>query len=276
MGDDKPIRVHLVVGGFPPGETAGHDMDYVRLALLQALHEMPGTRATVSSDFRDLERWLERSGFLITYVAGPYPDDAGNAALVKWLEGGGRWFGLHGTSGGKAATVGASRRARKMVKMGHHAVLGAFFLNHPPVRRFRVTVAMPAHPLAAGLPSSFDVMDELYMIELQDPAHTEIFLTTEMPENPAPGFGFVYDRDTSILPDGKTRALGFTRQVGAGGVAYVALGHCHSPDCNVQPFVDRSVDPAGITPLLFRGSWENDAFKSLLRNAISWGISPRG
>jgi uncharacterized protein len=271
MSDDKPVRVHLIVGGFPPGEPAGHDMDYARLRLLEALHETPRVRATMSNDFRDVARWLERARFLMTYVAGPYPEGEENAALKKWLDGGGRWFGLHGTSGGKAAPVGESRRARKMVKMAHHATLGAFFLNHPPVRRFRVDVNT-AHPLAVGLAPSFETTDELYMIELQDPSQTDVFLTTELPENPAPGFGFVYDRDTSLLPDGKTRALGFTRTVGAGAVAYVALGHCHSPTSNVQPFVDRSVDPGGVTPLTFRGSWETDSFARLLRNAIRWGI----
>ncbi len=271
MSDNQPVRVHLIVGGFPPGEPAGHDMDYARLRLLESLEETPGTRVTVSNDFRDLARWLERARLLITYVAGPYPDGEENTALARWLETGGRWFALHGTSGGKAAPVGESRRARKMVKMAHHATLGAFFLNHPPVRKFRVDVKT-AHPLAMGLPPSFETMDELYMVELQDPSRTDVFLTTELPQNPAPGFGFVYDRDTSLLPDGKTRALGFTRTIGAGGVAYVALGHCHRPDCNVQPFVDKSVDPGGVTPLTFRGSWETDAFGRLLRNAIQWGI----
>ncbi|MHB8382035.1 MAG: ThuA domain-containing protein [Candidatus Binataceae bacterium] len=273
MNDDKPVRVHLVVGGFPPGEPAGHDMDYVRLRLLEVLRETPRARVTVSSDYGDIARWLKTSRFLITYVAGPYPDEDGNSALADWLTAGGRWFALHGTSGGKAATVGESRRVRKMVKMAHHATLGAFFLNHPPARKFRVNVAMREHPLAAGVAPSFEVMDELYMIELQDPAHSEIFLTTELARNPAPNFGFVYDRDTSLLSDGKTRALGFTRQVGAGGVAYVALGHCHSPSTNVQPFVDESIDPAGKTPLQFRGAWETEAFGQLLRNAIKWGIA---
>ncbi len=272
MSDDKPVRVHLIVGGFPPGEPAGHDMDYARLKLLEALHETPRARVTVASDYGDLARWLESARFLITYVAGPYPSEDDNTALRQWLEAGGRWFALHGTSGGKAVPVGESRRARKMVKMSHHATLGAFFLNHPPARKFRVDVAAPEHPLAAGLPPSFEATDELYMIELTDPSRTDIFLTTELAKNPAPGFGFVYDRDSSLLPDGKTRALGFTRAVGAGGVAYVALGHCHSRYTNVQPFVDASIDPAGATPLEFRGSWESAAFGRLLRNAITWGI----
>ena len=177
MSDDKPIRVHLVVGGFPPGEPAGHDMDYVRLKLLEVLHETPRARVTVSSDYRDIARWLETSRFLITYAAGPYPDEDGNprsSSGSKQEDDGSRCMA---PSGGKAAPVGESRRVRKMVKMPHHATLGAFFLNHPPARKFRVNVAQE-NPLAAGLPASFEVMDELYMIELQDPAHSEIFLTT--------------------------------------------------------------------------------------------------
>ena len=34
MSRAKPIRVHLIAGGYPPGSFAGHDMDYVRLRLL--------------------------------------------------------------------------------------------------------------------------------------------------------------------------------------------------------------------------------------------------
>ncbi|MGH7950070.1 MAG: ThuA domain-containing protein, partial [Candidatus Binataceae bacterium] len=179
---------------------------------------------------------------------------------------------LHGTSGGKAVSVGGQRHVRKMVKGDYHATLGSFFLNHPPVRKFRVAVADPDHVLTKGLPASFEVMDELYLIELQQPASCHLLLTTELTQDPSPpGFGFIYDRDTSLLPDGKTRALGYTRQIGKGGVTYFALGHCHAPASNVQPFVDASVEATGKTPLMFRGSWETAEFERLLRNAIEWG-----
>ena len=48
-------RTHLVVGGFPPGASAAHDMDYARLRLLGLLDETPSIATTVSSDFADLE-----------------------------------------------------------------------------------------------------------------------------------------------------------------------------------------------------------------------------
>ena len=99
-----------------------------------------------------------------------------------------------------------------------------------------------------------------------------MLLTTELPEDPSPpGFGFRYDADTSLLADGRTRVLGYVKDVGDGCIAYVALGHTHSPGSNSQPFVDESVVQGGVTPPTFRGSWETAEFNRLVRNAIAWG-----
>lgn len=268
MNAARPLRTHLIVGGYPPGATAGHDMDYARLRLLQFLSEQ---RTTVANDFADVDKWLADCDFLVTYVAGPYPDAEQNQFISDWLHAGGRWLALHGTSGGKAARIPDSRQ-RKMVKLAHHETLGSFFLNHPPVRKFRVDVTDTGHPLMSNVPDNFEVMDELYFIEMQDP-DAKILLTTELDRDPAPGFGFVYDEDTSLQSDGKTRVLGYLKETGEGAVVYYALGHCHSPVSNSQPFVDESVDADGKTPLTFRGSWESPAFEQLLGNAISWASS---
>ena len=272
MSNPQPVRVHVITGGFPVGSPAGHDMDYARLRLLQLLHERPNATASVSGDFTDIDKWLPGCQLLVTYVAGPFPNEAQNRFLRQWLEDGGRWLGLHGTSGGKAAPVGDDRRIRKMVKADHHTTLGGFFLNHPPLRKFRVDVVNQQHRLTRGLPASFEVMDELYLIELQEPAVSDILLTTELAKDPSPpGFGFVYDEDTALQADGKTRVLGFSRALGRGGVAYIALGHCHSTTSNMQPFVDASVDAESTTPQVFRGSWDTQPFEQLLRNGIEWG-----
>ena len=160
----------------------------------------------------------------MTYVAGPYLNDEQNQAVRQWLEGGGRWLALHGTSGGKAVRVGETGSARKMVKSSHHDTLGSFFLNHPPLRKFRVDVANRQHVVTKDLPMSFEVIDELYLIELQEPSTCQVLLTTELDKDPSPpGFGFVYDQDTSVQPDGKTRVLGYSRELGKGGVTYIAL-----------------------------------------------------
>ena len=264
------LRTHLIAGGFPPGAAAGHDMDFARLALLGYLQEREDATTTVGNDFRDLDAWLDGAKFLLTYVAGPFPAGEQLDALERWLNAGGRWFALHGTSGGRAARVDGSRQ-RRMVREAHHDALGCFFLNHPPVRRFDVQVSQ-GHPLTAGLPPAFETEDELYLVE--PIGASEVLLTTALSEDPSPpGFGFRYDADTSLLPDGKTRVLGYAKEVGKGAVAYVALGHCHSPRTNSQPFVDESVVAGGATPETFRGSWETAAFQKLVRNAVSWGLA---
>ena len=267
----RTSRAHLIAGGFPPGSDAGHDHDYARLRLLEFLHEQE-VPASVANDFADIEKWLPVSRLLISYVAGPYPDAEQSRAIRRWLEEGGRWLGLHGTSGGRAVRVEGSRQ-RRTLKLDHHAVLGGYFLTHPPIRKFRVDVGDGPDILTAGLPPSFEVVDEPYFVEVQEPFSTRILLTAEYgPDAVSPAIGTIYDADTSLLPDGKTRVLGYTRDVGKGAVTYIALGHCHNPANNVQSSVDRSVDPEGKTPLTFRDPWANAAFQTLLRNAIAWGM----
>ena len=265
MTETNPGRAHLITGGFPPGMMAGHDHDYARLRLLGLLAE-EDIPASVANDFADLEKWLAVSRLLITYVAGPYPDAAQSRSLQQWLEAGGRWLALHGTSGGRAERVEGSRQ-RRTVKTEHHAILGSYFLTHPPICKIRVDV-VSGSSLTRGLGPSFVVEDEPYFIELQDPASTRVLLTADYgPTATSPTIGTLYPADTSLQADGTTRVLGYTRAVGAGGVTYFALGHCHNPAIRAS----RVVDPTDTTPLTFRGSWESDAFIALLRNAIAWG-----
>ena len=163
----------------------------------------------------------------------PTPRSA--APSSSWLEAGGHWLGLHGTSGGRAERVEGSRQ-RRTVKTEHHALLGSYFLTHPPICKFRVDVSDPDHPLTRGLGTSFEVEDEPYFIELQDPASTRILLTADYgPGAVSPTIGTLYASDTSLQADGKTRVLGYTRDVGQGGVTYFALGHCHNPAIRAAP-----------------------------------------
>jgi type 1 glutamine amidotransferase len=267
MSGKNSGRVHLVAGGFPPGSSAGHDHDHARLRLLGLLAERD-VPASVANDFSDIEKWLPVSQLLITYVAGPYPDAAQSRAIQHWLEAGGHWLGLHGTSGGRAERVEGFRQ-RRTVKTEHHDVLGSYFLTHPPICRIRVDVRDTDHPLTRGLGTSFDVDDEPYFIELQHPASTRILLSADYgPSAVSPSIGTLYASDTSLQPDGRTRVLGYTREVGRGDVTYFALGHCHNPASRAG----RAGDPSETTPPTFRGAWASDAFISLLRNAIAWGV----
>ncbi len=266
-------RAHLIAGGFPPGSPARHDMNYARLQLLRKLEGEDRLSVTVANDFQDIERWLPGTDLLVTYVAGPYPVGAGNEALQGWLEAGGCWLALHGTSGGKAMkTERGGRAVKMMVKDAHHETLGCFFLNHPPICAFDVTVT-DGHPVTHGLPDRFTVQDELYLIELLDPGASRVLLTTELAKDTSPpGFGFVYDKDTSVQSDGKTRVLGYARDVGQGEIVYVGLGHCHTGRTGNESAVDTSIDPKGVMPPELHSVWETDAFAQLLQNAVAWGL----
>jgi hypothetical protein len=204
---------------------------------------------------------------MISYVAGPFLDEGMKAYVDEWLAGGGHWLAFHGTSGGRAVRI-EGQRQRAMLKQPHHETLGAFFINHPPLRRFNVKVHN-GHPIASDVPAEFEVMDEPYMVEVQDLGGVHVLLTAELgPDTSPEGFGFIYERDTALLDDGKTRVMGFTKEVGKGGVTYFALGHCHTPRTNSQPFVDPSVAATGETPLNFRGPWVVPAFEKLVTNTI--------
>src|SRR5215510_4227792 len=253
MVDIVHHRAHVVAGGFPPGSSAGHDHDYARLRLLTLLAEKQ-IPASVANDFADLEKWLPVSRLLVTYVAGPYPRAEQCTQLKSWLEEGGHWLALHGTSGGRAERVGGSRQ-RRTVKTEHHALLGSRFLTHPPICKIRVEVSDSRHPLTRGLDWSFEVEDEPYFVELQDPGSTRILLTAVYgPNAVSPAIGTLYPSDTSLQAHGRTRVLGYTREVGKGGVAYFALGHCHNPAIRAA----RAADPADTAPLTFHGAWETD------------------
>src|SRR5947207_1457843 len=251
MADITLGRAHLIAGGFPPGSMSGHDHDYARLRLLGLLAERD-IPASVANDFADVAKWLPLSQLLITYVAGPYPDAAQTSAIREWLAAGGHWLGLDGTSGGRAERVEGSR-SRRTVKSEHHALLGSYFLTHPPICEFRVEVSTADAPLTRGLGTSFVVEDEPYFVELQDPGSTQILLTADYgPSAVSPAIGTLYASDTSLHADGRTRVIGYTRAVGNGGVTYFALGHCHNPAIRAA----RGPDPADKTPPTFHGAWE--------------------
>ena len=223
--------------------------------------------ASVANDFADIEKWLPVSRLLITYVAGPYPD----AAQCRAIQPGSRraatgWACMAPAAAARERVEGV--RQRRTVKTEHHALLGSFFLTHPRFASFASMCVTPITLLTRGLGASFDVEDEPYFIELQDPGSTRILLTADYgptPYHPASG---LYGSDTSLQPDGRTRVLGYTREVGKGGVTYFALGHCHNPASRAG----RTDDPTDTQPPTFRGSWETDAFIALLRNAIAWGV----
>ena len=154
-----------------------------------------------------------------------------------------------------------------MVKAPYHEALGAFFLTHPPVRDFEVTVADRGHVLTDKLPPSFAIRDEPYWIEVQHP-ETRVLLTMDMQEAPVGHYAMVYDEDTTLLPDGRSRALGIVR----------TSARAAWPTSRRGTVRRRHRAAAGVADdqPAFRGPWETAAYRQLLSNALAWGAGIEG
>ena len=173
MPDDTRLDVYLICNA------KYHDTNFARLELLKLLAEHEDVVVRVAEDYRDVEA-IAQSRLLITYTCDVCPTVQQQDALKQFLNRGGRWFGLHGTSamlefvGEPLETDGivipgkvdTPRRAPDLSEM-----LGNHFVSHPPIQPIRVTVADPDHPLVRGI-DPFEVQDEPYYCEFYGEIHT--------------------------------------------------------------------------------------------------------
>ena len=238
-----PVAAYLVAGG------RYHDIDFARCELLKLLGEREEIRTRVAEDYRDVEA-IAAADFLVTYTCDVPGSQDQQKALAEYVHGGGRWLALHGTNSVLEFTAKGVRAPR-----GHDALmhtLGSQFLAHPPIGKFAVTVAAPGHPLVAGI-SPFEVEDELYLCELHGPL--EPLLETRF-SGVAPGFV------ESDFHDDAPRPVMYLREIGAGQVLYLTLGHCRGHH-DMRPVMD-------WYPKVERCAWESPVFYELLRRGIRW------
>lgn len=239
-----PLRAHLICGG------KWHDIDFARVELLKLLGEIPEIRTDVSADYSDIDG-IAAADLLLTYTCDVRPTRDEEAALMSYLEAGGRWLALHGTNSVldflDDGRVSAPRSHTRLMKM-----LGSRFIAHPPVGRFAVENVAPNHPLVAGI-ENFEVEDEIYLSELEP--DIEVLLQTHY-GGKAPGF--VEEEWAENAP----RPVLYLHPVGRGQVLYLTLGHCRGP-YDMQPMIE-------IYPRTERCAWEEPAYYELLRRGIRW------
>jgi type 1 glutamine amidotransferase len=116
-------------------------------------------------------------------------------ALLRWIQRGGSFLGLHS----------ATATYRAWPPFGR--MLGGVFRRHPPAGPGRVVVEDRATPMTRALPRAFRVTDELY----------------EFVRDPRPAVHVLLRLDTGR--GGPDRPLAWCRRYGKGKVAYDALGH---------------------------------------------------
>jgi type 1 glutamine amidotransferase len=257
MSAQRRIDVTLVVGGW------WHDFDYARLQILQLLADDVRLRTQVRSDYEDLDR-LAATDVLITYTCNVRPSEAAQQAMRRWVEGGGRWFALHGTNSAidPPERMGAGPFTTPRVFPTFADTLGSQFLSHPAIEPYTVTVSPGAvdDPLVAGI-DAFDATDELYLSELH--GELDLLLETRWTGDSGPGFA---ERE---WPHDEPRPVMYRRPVGDGCVLYLTLGHCRSHyDMIAPPFNGM------YWPTIERGSWELPVFHELLRRGVAWCVQP--
>jgi len=241
----RPPRIDcvLVAGG------KYHDIDFARLELLKLLAEDQSVRVRVFEDYENLTA-LEAADMIVTYTCDVVPSLEAQEALKHWLERGGRWYALHGTSSILRLLDNGLWDAPRWAPL-FVDLLGNQFISHPPIEPYRVTVSDPHHPLVAGV-EPFDTTDELYHLETHGDLH--VLLETECT---APGVGFAEaDNAPGVHP------VFYIKRHGEGAVLYLTLGHCRG-HYDLQPLAD-------WWPSVDRCAWDLPVFYTLLRRGLAW------
>lgn len=227
-----------------------HDIDFARLELLRLLAEDPRIRVRVFEDYSNLEA-ICKADFLVTYTCDVVPSLDQQEVLRNWVNGGGRWYALHGTASIlrflSTGLVDSPALAPHLME-----TLGTQFIAHPPIGPYRVDVADPEHALVKGI-DPFVVTDELYLSDIHADLH--VLLDTGF-EGEATGFA------RSQWAPARHPVL-YLRSIGKGAVLYLTLGHCRG-HYDMQPMLD-------YWPEVQRCAWDLPVFYELLRRGLSWG-----
>ncbi len=246
------INACLVAGG------KYHDIDFARLEVLKLLAEHEHVRVTVLPDYENTAA-ISAASVLVSYTCDVRPSEAAQQAIRSWVEGGGRWFALHGTNSALDLSGPNGVEAPRCFPMWADT-LGSQFVAHPPIQPYRVDVSAPDNWLVAGI-SSFETNDELYLSEHSDLASLQPLLHTIW-GGEATGFA---EADWSSETRGNDRHLVmYLRPLGEGAVLYNTLGHCRGH----YDMVPRMA----YYPKIERGSWGEPQYYELLRRGLRWTL----
>lgn len=235
----------LVAGGLY------HDIDFARLELLKLLAEHEEFRVRVQPDYEDAEA-IAAASILVSYTCDVRPSEHAQRVIRDWVEGGGRWVALHGTSSALDATPDGWAAPTLPLWIG---TLGSQFIAHPPIAPYQVDNAAPDHWLVAGV-EAFEATDELYLNHYPDSGALMPLLTTSF-QGLARGFA-----DSDWSDRDPTHLVMYLRPLGDGGVLYNTLGHCRG-HYDMVPVKD-------YYPNVDRCAWDLPVFYELLRRSLRW------
>ena len=253
---DQKIDVYLICNA------KYHDTNFSRLELLKLLAEHEDVWVRVADSYADVDA-INAAKLLITYTCDLCPTPEQQAGLKRFLEGGGRWFALHGTNA-LIEFVGDSQSLDGLDLPGKPdtpdvapelmAMLGSRFVAHPSIQPLQIRVSDPEHPLVSGI-DDFTVDDEPYYCEYFDNNHVLLEASYNEPSHGYVQSDFGTDRDSHPQM--------YVHNYGAGEVLYLLLGHCRGK-YDMQPIMD-------VVPIE-RCAWNSPVYYELLRRGIRWGI----
>jgi type 1 glutamine amidotransferase len=254
MGKSDRIDVYLVAGG------KYHDIDHARLEILKLLAEQPRIKVQVGADYSDIDT-ICGSDFLITYTCDVIPSAAETDRLREYVQGGKKWFALHGTNS-ILRFLEADADGNPMVDCPEEnpafmEMLGSQFMAHPPIHEYDVLVTKPEHPLVKDIPS-FRVDDELYLCKFHGEHETLLHCSWSDPVA-----SFVRD---DWMTESDVQPIFYLHPYGSGTVLYLTLGHCRGK-YDMQPLIEEYPEPE-------EGAWRTEEFYELLRRGIQWAMQP--
>lgn len=169
-----------------------HDSQSCGDALEQVLRAEPGFEVTRLHDNLSIlvAPGLDSFDALVLYWTRGEINDAQKNGLLNWVASGKGFIGIH------SAVVTFIESPEYL------AMVGGRFLEHPPIRRYQVSIVDPQHPITEGL-EEFFVEDEQYVLD--------------------------YDPRVQVLASALWRGSGmpvaWAKHWGLGRVFYLALGH---------------------------------------------------
>lgn len=254
MSKSDRVDAYFVAGGLY------HDIDFARLEVLKLLAEQPRIKVKVGADFSDIDAICD-SDFLITYTCDVIPTEAETARLVDFIQGGKKWYALHGTNSilrfldplpDGTLQVDCPEENIPFMEM-----LGSQFISHPPIQEYEVLNTDPDHPLVKGIPT-FTVDDEMYLCKFHGEYKTLLHCHWSDPV-----VGFVKD---DWIKDNDVQPVMYLHPYGKGEVLYNTLGHCRGK-YDMQPLIEEYPEPE-------EGAWKTQEYYELLRRGIAWAMEP--
>jgi len=256
---EKSISVYMVAAG------QFHDIDFARLELLKLLAEDERIRATVATDYADIES-IKACDFLITYTCNLVPSEEEQIGLRDYIENGGKWLALHGTNSILDVYYEGGVNSPEIAPILMET-LGTQFIAHPPIMPFVVKTADQTHELVEGV-GEFETDDELYLSRIHGDIHQLLYT-----DFTGEATGFI----EANWDDDAQRPIYYINKVGNGEVLYLTLGHCRGHydmqfgtefDENQRPVASKPM--MDYYPVIEKGSWDKPQYYELLRRAIKY------